>query len=154
MTVEVVLLKDVPKLGVEGQSVVVKGGYFRNYLLPEGFATYATPELLSKAKEVNQKIAKQKEEAKQSAKQIAVKLQGQKIKLTEKLNKKGKLYKQINLEQILEAIKSEHGIEVPTGNLSLNQKIKEEGTFEIPLNLGHDQIANITLTVEGEQEDS
>lgn len=154
MIVEVVLLQDVPKLGVKGQSVNVKGGYFRNYLAPEGLASYATPALVAKATEINAKIAEQEEQNKQSAKQTALKLQGQKIKITEKLTKKGKLYKQVNLEQILEAIKAEHGIEVPTEFLSFKQKIKEEGTYDINLNLGYDQTATIVLTVEGEGENS
>ncbi len=150
MIVEVVLLQDVPNLGVKGQSVQVKGGYFRNFLAPEGLATYATPELTKKAEEINAKIAEQEEKQKQDAKQLAVQLQGQKIKITEKLNKKGNLYKQVSLEQILEAIKSEHDLEVPTQYLNFKQKIKEEGTYDINLNLGFDQTATVVLTVEGE----
>jgi large subunit ribosomal protein L9 len=152
MIVEVVLLQDVPKLGVKGQSVEVKGGYFRNYLAPEGLATYATPTLKAKAEEINAKIALTEEQNKQAAKQTALELQGKKIKITEKLNKKGKLYKQVSLEQILEAIKAEHGIEVPTEFLSFKQKIKEIGTYDINLNLGYDQTATVLLTVEGEQD--
>lgn len=152
MIVEVVLLQDVPKLGVKGQSVQVKGGYFRNYLAPEGLATHATPTLKAQAEEINARIAQAESESKQAAKQTALELQGKKIKITEKLNKKGNLYKQVSLEQILEAIKSEHGIEVPTEFLSFKQKIKETGTYDLKLNLGYDQTATVVLTVEGEQD--
>ena len=154
MNVEVVLLQDVPKLGVKGQSVKVKGGFFRNFLSPNGYAAHATPSLLIKAKEVNAKIKQDQESAKQAAKQLATKLQGLKVKISDKLNKKGTLYHFISLEQILEAIKSEHGIEVPTHNLSFKQKIKEVGTYEIPLNLGQDQSATILLTIDGEEKNS
>lgn len=154
MIVEVVLLQDLPKLGVKGQSLKVKGGFFRNFLAPNGYAAYATPNLLEKAKEVNAKIKKDQQEAKQAAKQLATKLQGLKVKISDKLNKKGSLYHFVSLEQILEAIKAEHKIEVPTENLSFKQKIKEVGTYEIPLNLGLDQTATVLLTVEGEGKDS
>lgn len=150
MIVEVVLLQDVPKLGVTGQSVQVKGGYFRNHLAPQGLATYATPTLIARAQEINAKIARNEEASKQEAKQTALKLQGQKVKIIEKLTKKGTLYKQVSLEQILVAIKEEHGIEVPTEFLSFKQKIKETGTYDININLGYDQTATVLLTVEGE----
>lgn len=43
-TIKVLMIRDHPKIGVRGQEVEIKKGYFRNLLLPARFAVYATPE--------------------------------------------------------------------------------------------------------------
>lgn len=152
MIVEVVLLKDVPKVGQKGQSIKVKGGFFRNFLSPRGLAAVATPKLLEKAAEVNAKIAAELEKAKTEAKELANALQGAKFKVVEKLTKKGKLYKQISNEQIKEIIEAEAKVALPVKAVNNKAKIKEPGTFDITLNLGHDQAATVKLTIAGEDE--
>ena len=48
---KVILMQDVPKLGIKYQMISVKPGFFRNFLLPRGFAQVATKKLLEKGRE-------------------------------------------------------------------------------------------------------
>src|SRR3972149_6398817 len=54
---QVLLTRDVPKLGQQGEIVQVKPGYARNYLLPQGFATAATPHNMKLAEKHQKKLA-------------------------------------------------------------------------------------------------
>jgi large subunit ribosomal protein L9 len=65
--VEIILLKDVEKLGAKGQVANVADGYARNYLLPHKFAELATPgRVASIRRVVEEKAAKERREAEQA----------------------------------------------------------------------------------------
>lgn len=146
---QVILTQDIPKLGKKNQLVNVKAGYYRNFLDPKGMAVAATPSLLIKAQEVEAQIAKENAAKKQKAVEIFNQLNGKTIIVTGKLNKKGKLYSKVSKEMVLESIQKEFSINLGPDALKFDQNIKEEGAYDLIINLGFDQVTQGKVKVNG-----
>jgi large subunit ribosomal protein L9 len=134
MAKEVLLMADVPGLGVEGEVVTVADGYARNYLLPRKLAapvTEATRRRLAKIRE-------EREEARRSAvaeaAATAEKLAGVSCTIAVRTADEDKLYGSVTAADIAEALK-EQGIEIDRQALVMESPIKELGIFEIKVRL-------------------
>lgn len=118
---EVILKKNVNKLGYANEIVKVKPGYGRNFLIPQGYAILAT----ASAKKAHEEILKQKshKEAKlqSEAQEMADKIAKLELSIQTKAGDNGKIFGSINTIQLAEALKKE-GFEVDRKSL----KIKEE----------------------------
>lgn len=146
---QVILTKDQHPLGRKGQSVKVKPGFFRNFLLPNGLAVYATAKLLQKAEEVNKKIAEEVAKLKKEAETLREDIKGKTLHLKEKLTKKGTLYSKISAKEISVALKDQFGIELPATNVNLSAAIKSTGDHEVDLKLAQGVTAKLKITIEG-----
>ena len=89
---EIILMQKVANLGNIGDKVKVKAGYGRNYLLPQGKATLATPENVAKFEARRAEFEKAAKEELASAQARAAKLEGFKLTLTSKSGGEGKLF--------------------------------------------------------------
>ena len=101
---EVILLEKVENLGNIGDQVNVKAGYGRNFLLPQGKATLATPENIEIFEKRRAELeAKQAEETGRSSEARAETLQGIVLEITAKCGEEGKLFGSIGTIDIAEA---------------------------------------------------
>jgi large subunit ribosomal protein L9 len=128
--VRVILLEAVENLGDAGNTVEVKAGYARNYLVPKGLAQPATQAHL-KALEA-QVRARQKRLA--AAKTDAEKLAGQMAELVVELRAKageGKIYGAITTQAVADAIERQTGLEVDRRKIEMSKHIKELGEYDI-----------------------
>ena len=146
---QVILTKDLHPLGRKGQAVKVKPGYFRNFLLPQGVAVYATAVLLKKAADVNQKIADEQAKLKKDAENLRDELKGKTLHLKEKLTKKGTLYSKISAKEIVSELKSQFGIEISVQNVNLPTAIKSTGDHEVDIKLPQGVTGKLKLSIEG-----
>ncbi|MFN5888433.1 MAG: 50S ribosomal protein L9, partial [Flavobacteriales bacterium] len=93
---EVILLKNVDKLGYTNEVVTVKPGYGRNFLIPQGYAILAT----ASAKKAHAEVMRQKshKESKMlaEAQELAAKLADVSISIATKAGENGKIYGSIN----------------------------------------------------------
>jgi large subunit ribosomal protein L9 len=132
---EVILKKNVNKLGYANEIVKVKPGYGRNFLIPQGYAVLAT----ASAKKAHEEILKQKshKEAKlqSEAQAIADKIANLELLIQTKAGDNGKIFGSINTIQLSEALKKE-GFEVDRKSLKIkDEPIKELGSYEAEVNL-------------------
>ena len=132
---EVILKKNVDKLGYKDEVVTVKNGYGRNFLIPQGYATLAT----ESAKKAHAEVMKQKahKESKifDDAKAIATKLETITVKVIAKVGENGKIFGSVNTVVLSEALKKE-GVEVDRKSLKIvEEPIKEIGTYNASANL-------------------
>ncbi|MGZ5283888.1 MAG: 50S ribosomal protein L9 [Bacteroidia bacterium] len=89
---EVILTQDVPKLGYKGDTVKVRPGYARNYLIPQAYAVIAT-KVNAKIMEENQRQAAHKiAKVKQEAEDLATKLNDTTIEMVAKTGTSGKIF--------------------------------------------------------------
>ncbi len=134
MAIEVLLLSDVPDLGVAGSTVKVADGYARNYLLPKGLAgmvTTATMRRLEKLRKEREELARlQLAEARTKA----AKLKGVALTIRAKTTDGEKLYGSIGIKDIVEALQQQ-GIELDRSQLMLERPLREVGQFDIDVKL-------------------
>lgn len=147
---EVILKKDVDKLGAKDDLVAVKPGFARNYLIPQGMATLAT-ESAKKVREENlrqraHKIAKIKDEAQAAAN----KLKGAILKIGAKVGESGKIFGSVTNIQVAEALKNA-GHEIDRKNITINDEpIKEIGTYKADVKFHREVVETIEFEVVGE----
>lgn len=132
---EVILKKNVDKLGYANEIVNVKPGYGRNFLIPQGYAVLAT----SSAKKAHEEVMRQKahKESKLSAEaqEIASKLADSKVSILTKAGENGKIFGSVNTVQLSEALKKA-GFDIDRRSLSIKKEpIREIGTYEAEANL-------------------
>ncbi|HWG84726.1 MAG TPA: 50S ribosomal protein L9 [Deinococcales bacterium] len=127
---KVILLEPVENLGTPGQTVEVKAGYARNFLVPKGLAQPATQ---ANIKSLEAQVrARQKRLA--GAKNDAEKLAGQMAELVVELKAKageGKIYGAITTQAVADAIERQTGLEVDRRKIEMNRHIKELGEYDI-----------------------
>jgi large subunit ribosomal protein L9 len=143
---EVILLERVPKLGQMGETVRVKDGFARNYLLPKGKALRATS--ANKAKFENMKVELEAKniEQKSEAQKVATKLDGQSFAVIRQAAETGQLYGSVSARD-LAGIMSEGGFAVDRSQVGLNAPIKAIGQHKIPVALHPEVEVTITINV-------
>lgn len=131
---ELILLKDIEKLGDRHDIVKVKPGYGRNYLIPQGLAINANA--------VNRKkldVIIAEEEAKEAArlgdyKELAANLEGKTLKIAVKAGTSGKIFGSVTNVQIAAALKDQLGLDIERKKIVLPEEIKEMGTYMAIIN--------------------
>src|SRR5687768_2596355 len=126
---EVILKKNVDKLGYANDVVTVKLGYGRNFLIPQGDAVLAT----ASAKKAHTEVMKQKahKETKMlaEAQELATKLEALTVTISTKAGENGKIFGSVNTVQLSEALKKA-GFDIDRKSLKIKEEpIKEVGTF-------------------------
>ncbi|MCC8359148.1 50S ribosomal protein L9 [Salinimicrobium sediminilitoris] len=147
---ELILKKDVEKLGFKDDVVSVKPGYGRNFLIPQGAAVLATPS----AKKVLDETLKQRsyKEKKQvdEAKAQAAKLQDIDIKLTAKAGAGDKIYGSVTDADLAQAL-SKEGVEIDKKYISIaGGNIKRLGQYDATLRFHREVVTNYAFEVVAE----
>jgi large subunit ribosomal protein L9 len=101
---EVILLQKVANLGTIGDRVKVRSGFARNFLLPQGKATLATPANIQKFESRRTELERKAQEDLYNAQQRAEKLKEFKLQMTAKAGTEGKLFGSIGTADIAEAV--------------------------------------------------
>jgi large subunit ribosomal protein L9 len=127
---EVILKKNVDKLGYANDVVSVKPGYGRNFLIPQGYAVLAT----ASAKKAHEDMMKQKSHKETKlvaeAEAIAAQIAELTVTILTKAGENGKIFGSINTVQLAEALKKA-GHDIDRKSLKIkDEPIKEVGTFE------------------------
>jgi large subunit ribosomal protein L9 len=148
---DVILLEKVKNLGDLGDTVKVKPGYGRNFLLPQGKALPATPANLKVFETRKADLLKKATDSLNGAKMRAEKLAGKTLTIKALTAEEGKLYGSVGVSDVVRAAnaagfdikKSE--VDMPTG------PIRSIGSYPVTLRLHTEVEAAITVTVEEEK---
>jgi large subunit ribosomal protein L9 len=149
---QVILLKDVERLGQAGELCDVAPGYARNYLIPQGLATAASEGALKQLELQRQADARRQEQLAAEAQKFATELEGLTLTLAAKTGEKDRLYGSITGGDVAEAMEQEIGTSVDRRKLELEEPIRELGTYSVPYKLLPDVTANIEVVVVREEE--
>jgi large subunit ribosomal protein L9 len=148
---EVILLQKIANLGDIGDRVKVKPGFGRNYLLPGGKATLATPENVAKFEARRVELEAKAATDLAGAKTRAAALEGFKLSITAKAGSEGKLFGSIGTTDIAEACKAAgHLIERAEVRLP-GGPIRTVGEHVISLHLHSDIDVQVPLTIVAEE---
>ena len=148
---KVILATKIEGLGCEADLVTVKGGYGRNYLIPQGLAFEATPANQRFINMLQKKRAEREAAELANFQEIAAKIAAVTLQLTLEAGEGGKVFGAITNQQITEAL-SAQGIEIDRHTIDLEKPLKKSGLYEIPAKLHPQVTATITvnLVVKGE----
>ena len=143
---EVILTKDVAKVGKAGVVVKVKDGFARNLLLPKGLALPVTPGNLKKLEQEKQKITQEMEKNKKEAIAIKTRLDALSLTIAAMAQDEKSLYGSITALDIANALKEE-GVELDKNLIVLSEPIKSLGIYEIPVKLHSEISANLKIWI-------
>ncbi len=144
---QVILLETVENLGKLGDTVKVKPGYARNFLLPQGKAMPATKENLAEVEAHRAELERQEAEALAAARARAEQLEGREVTVVRKAGDEGKLFGSVGPADIAEAL-SQDGVEVERQEIRLPvDTIRQTGDYSIGVHLHAEVETTIALHV-------
>ena len=143
----IILLENIRGLGALGDTVAVKAGYGRNFLIPKGKAVPATADNQAYFNERRAELEKKAAELFNDSKARADRLNETEVSITAKAGDEGKLFGSIGTRDIAEAI-SETGIKVDKREVKLPEgPLRSIGEYEIAITVHADISATVKLTV-------
>ena len=148
---KVILKADVRGKGKKGQMIEVAEGYARNFLLPKGLAVLATADAMNTMRLQEKAKAKADAEAKAAATEIAEKLKGLQVKVASKGGEGGKLFGAVTGREIAAALKEQHGVDIDSKKLVLDEPIKSFGSYQVKAKLGFDISGTLYVIVTEEK---
>ncbi|TJW72212.1 MAG: 50S ribosomal protein L9, partial [Mesorhizobium sp.] len=140
---EVILLERVSRLGQMGDTVKVKDGFARNFLLPQGKALRANEANKKKFEGQRAQLEARNLERKSEAMQISEKLDGKSFIAVRSAGETGQLYGSVSTRDIAELLTAE-GFSVNRNQILLNQPIKTIGLTNVAIAL-HPEV-EVTIT--------
>jgi large subunit ribosomal protein L9 len=143
---EVILLERVAKLGHMGETVRVKDGYARNFLLPRGKALRATEANKKRFDSQRAQIEARNLEARKEADSIGAKLGGTTVVMLRSAGETGVLYGSVAARDISDALAAA-GFTVSRNQVTINTPIKTIGMHAVPIFLHPEVEVTITANV-------
>jgi large subunit ribosomal protein L9 len=143
---DVILTKDVDKLGKEGNVIHVKPGYARNYLLPAGLAVPASKQTMNAIQENKKRQEAKAARIKKQAESLKQKIESKSLTLKLSLGESDKAFGSVTTNDIIEALANEK-ITIDKHSIELTEAIKGLGIYEIPVKLHPEVSAVLKLWV-------
>lgn len=148
---EVILLEKVQNLGDLGDLVKVKPGYARNYLIPQGKATFATEESKAEFERRRQELEVAAAERLRQAQERADRMQDMAVEIARKASEEGKLFGSVSTVDIADAVAAK-GVELEKSEIHLDEgSLKELGEHEIGVTLHPEVHLSIKVVVTAEE---
>ena len=146
---ELLLLKPVEDLGNEGDTVSVRTGYARNYLLPKGLAIPVTKANLKQIESLKQRAEKRRASELEGAQAIAARLEPINIAFAVKTGPGGKMFGSVTAQDLLNRL-AEEGIELDKKQVSLYTPVKTLGKHTTKVRLHPDVSVDFEFEVVSE----
>ncbi len=143
---EVILLERVAKLGQMGETVRVKDGFARNFLLPHGKALRATKENKERFEGMRKELETKNLENRGEAQKVADKLNGKSFTALRQASESGQLYGSVSARDIADLV-TEGGFKVSRSQIALHAPIKMIGSHKIEIALHPEVDVNVTMIV-------
>jgi len=144
---KVILLKQRRGLGKIGETAVVKDGYGRNYLIPEGIAVRATASNEAMIVAQKSELEKNNTEAQKAASVISNKISGKDFTFIRQCGVDGRLFGSVAAKDIAQILSEKTDFEISHSNIFLQHPIKAIGIHEVVVSLHADVTCNILINI-------
>ena len=144
---DVVLLKDVDKIGLRGEVVSVSRGYLRNYLAPRRLAEPANAGVVAEIRKREAERARHEARSVDQARAIAETLTKTVLRLEVKAGPQGVLFGSITPTDIADELWRVRRIRVDRRKIDLAEPIKRVGRYEVPIEVFQDVIVTVKTIV-------
>lgn len=143
---KVYLIKDVPQVGLAGEIVKVKEGYFNNYLSPRKLALEVNKKNEQHFKNRERIVEHRKEVLESETSMLAEKIKSLKLTLKKKTHDDGKLYGSIRADEVVELLKNK-GINISKSQVEFGKSIKSTGEFPVTIKLSSKLQPQFTVAI-------
>ncbi|MBR7651140.1 50S ribosomal protein L9 [Brucella oryzae] len=143
---DVILLERIGRLGQMGETVKVKDGYARNFLLPQGKALRANEANKKKFEGQRAQLEAQNLERKNEASAVAEKLNGESFIVVRSAGETGQLYGSVSTRDIADIITA-NGFTLHRNQVELNHPIKTIGLHEVSISLHPEVQVQVTVNI-------
>ncbi|MFA5357007.1 MAG: 50S ribosomal protein L9 [Candidatus Omnitrophota bacterium] len=143
---EVILSKDIDKIGKAGQVVKVKDGFARNFLIPNGLGMPVTSSNLKKLEQDKERKALQLEKTRREAEEMREKLARLSLTIPVLTHEEDRLYANITAQELAAALADE-GLNIEKHLIALDEPIKALGIYEVPVKLHPEVPAKIKVWI-------
>ncbi|MEJ5018619.1 50S ribosomal protein L9 [Ochrobactrum vermis] len=143
---DVILLERIGRLGQMGETVKVKDGYARNFLLPQGKALRANEANKKKFEGQRAQLEAQNLERKNEAEAVATKLNGESFIVVRSAGETGQLYGSVSTRDIADIITA-NGFTLHRNQVELNHPIKTIGLHEVSISLHPEVQVQVSVNI-------
>jgi large subunit ribosomal protein L9 len=143
---QVILRRDVDKVGLRGEVVNVARGYARNFLLPRGLADEATPARVAEMRKVEERRAQHEAKTFEEAQSLAEKLAAIELRFDVKAGPTGSLFGSVTPTDIADELWTKHKVRVDRRKIETDT-IKRIGRYQVPIELFQDVTAEVRTLV-------
>ena len=144
---KVIFNVDVRGQGKKGEMKEVSDGYARNYLLPRRLASEATADAVNAFKLREKAKAAQIARDRALAEENAKKLAGVVVQVQARAGQGGRLFGAVTSQEISDALREQHGIEIEKNRIVQPEPIKQFGSYEVKAKLGSEVSGTINVLV-------
>ncbi|MFH1457390.1 MAG: 50S ribosomal protein L9 [Patescibacteria group bacterium] len=133
---QVILLKNLNKVGKKDEIKTVADGFAMNFLIPQKIAIMATKQSINDLKNDKSKKEKSKNTEIEELNKLINKISNKKITVKKQASEKGKLFAAITLQEILAVLKDNFKVDLSKYKIKINKPVKEIGEHKIELKIG------------------
>ena len=144
---QVILTRDVEKIGQRGDIVDVSRGYVRNFLVPRGLAEVATPAKLEEARRRMEDAEERNRRLADRATEVAETLNKSVITIEARTGEDERLFGSVTAANIADAIEQARGIHLDRRRIRLEEPIRALGTHQVPVQVHGDVEASVKVIV-------
>lgn len=148
---KVILTDNIVRVGVKGDLVDVKPGYYRNYLNPQGLAVEANKKNMAELEEMQAKLKEEEAQNRKEAEELKEKIEALTITQKVKVGEDGKLFGSVTNKDLAEAL-AEQGIEIDRKRIEGVETIEGTGEFNLNVRLYPEVNADLKVEVVAEVE--
>ena len=143
---EVILRKDLDKVGLRGEVVNVARGYARNFLFPRGLADEATPARVAELQKVDERRARHEAKTFEDAQAVAERLGKVELRFDVKAGPTGSLFGSVTPTDIADELWDKHKVRVDRRKIG-GDTIKRIGRYQVPIELFQDVTVDVRTLV-------
>lgn len=148
---ELILIKNVEKLGYTDDIVNVKPGYALNYLIPQGLAVAKNTSNLAALAGRNKAREKREAQLLVQINEISSRLQAATLKIGAKVGTTGKIFGSVSAYHVAEAIKNQAAVEVDRRKINIVEgEVKALGNYTAEVGLGSSHKVTVAFEVVAE----
>lgn len=144
---QLVLIKDVPKLGKKGETVNVSDGYGRNFLLARGLAVSATGGRLRTIAKENADKEDVARRAKEAAEELKSKLEAAPVTMKARFGEGGKIFGSVTAQDIAAVVKEQLNVTVDKKIIKIDEPLKTAGTYKVSVKLHTEVRATLVINL-------
>lgn len=146
---EIILAESIANLGAEGDIVKVKGGYARNFLIPQGLAFAATSANAAALEHTKRMMQDKRKRQLKTEQDFANRISSTMVKIHVKAGEEDRLFGSVTAQNIADAL-AEKGIPVDRRKIQLDEPIKALGVYTVPVRFSSETSGELKVLVEKE----